>query len=325
MLNSTALSRAAVLDGFAAVARAAGLDPLALLARRNLPVAGLTDPELRVPAASVLSLLEDAAHEASMPDFGLAMADVRGFATLGAVGLAMREQPDLRHALNWLTHFGWVQTESVELSLEEGDGIAILDVALAAGMPHPAVQSIELSLASVARLIKSLLGAGWNPDMVLCSHARPASAMPYLRHFGQAPVFGAQRNALVIRTSDLDRPISGADPAMARELERYVGRIAGVRSQTLSQRVQGLIEHLLPGGTCRIERVARTLDVDRRTIHRRLAQEGTTFSALLDQTRRRLLSGYQDSAARSQTEIAELLGFSSLSAFSRWKRGRRAE
>ena len=320
MPRSTALSRAAVLDGFAAVARTAGLDPLALLARRGLPVAGLTDPELRVPAASVLSLLEDAAQAAAMPDFGLAMADVRGFSTLGAVGLAMREQPDLRQALNWLVGFGWVQTESVELSLEQADGVAILEVALAAGMPHPAVQSIELSLASVARLIKSLLGPGWNPDMVLCSHARPASVMPYLRHFGQAPMFGAERNAVVIQASDLDQPIIGADPAMARELERFVGQMAGVRSQTLAQRVQSLIEHLLPAGSCRIERIARTLSVDRRTIHRRLAQEGTTFSALLNHSRLRLLSGYRQGTVRSQTEIAGLLGFSSLSAFSRWKR-----
>lgn len=320
MPQSSPLSRAAVLDGFAAVAQAAGLDPLALLAQQHLPAACLTDPERRIPASSVVALFERAARAADMPDFGLAMADVRGFATLGAVGLVMREQRDLRSALGWLIDYGWVQTESVVPRLEEGPEVAILELSLAPGMPGPAPQSIELSLASIARLIRALLGPGWQPEMVLCSHARPRSVLPYLRHFGQAPVFGADRDALVLRSADLDQPITGADPAAARELERYLGLVAGPRSRSMADRVEGLIEQSLPRGTCRIETIARTLAADRRTVHRRLRAEGTTFTQLVERVRARLFDRHLASQTHSLTEIAELVGFSSLSALSRWRR-----
>ncbi|WP_088311468.1 AraC family transcriptional regulator [Novosphingobium sp. B 225] len=323
MTQTSPLSRAAVLDGFAAVAQAAGLDPLALLAEQRLPAGCLTDPEQRIPASSVIALFERAAQAADMPDFGLAMADVRGFATLGAVGLVMREQRDLRSALGWLIDYGWVQTESVVPRLEAGAEVTILDLTLAPGLPNSAPQSIELSLASIARLIRALLGPGWQPEMVLCSHARPRSVLPYLRHFGQAPVFGADRDALVLRSSDLDHPIAGADPGAARELERYLGLVAGPRCRKMADRVEALIEQSLPRGTCRIDNIARTLSADRRTVHRRLRREGTTFTELVDRVRTRLVERQLASQTNSLTEIAEQAGFSSLSALSRWRRQRR--
>jgi AraC-like DNA-binding protein len=60
--------------------------------------------------------------------------------------------------------------------------------------------------------------------------------------------------------------------------------------------------------------------MDRRTLHRRLVRQGTSFSELVQRERIELAQGYMDAGDRSLTEIAELLGFSCLSAFSRWKR-----
>lgn len=314
------LSRAAVLEGFAAAAQAGGLDPLALLARHGIPVAALGEPELRISARAVLLMLEDAARDAAMPDFGLTMAEARGFSTLGAVGLAMREQRDVRSALAWLMSRGWIQTESLVLELEETDELALLTLDVAPGMPLPAVQSLELAMAAIVRLLRHLLGADWQAEMVLFSHACPALLAAHLKHFGQVPQFGADRNALVLRRSDLDRPISGADPELARELERLLSRTSGERRISHSNRVQGLIRQALLRGSCRVDRVAAAMGIDRRTLHRRLATEGSSYTALLDQVRRERVSAYLAQGGLSLTEIAERVDFSSLSAFSRWRR-----
>lgn len=77
---------------------------------------------------------------------------------------------------------------------------------------------------------------------------------------------------------------------------------------------------LLPRGHCRVEAVAQHLGVDRRTVARHLAAEGTTFSALVDGVRRELLARYLAENARALTEVSALLGFSDASAFSRWHR-----
>jgi AraC-like DNA-binding protein len=57
-------------------------------------------------------------------------------------------------------------------------------------------------------------------------------------------------------------------------------------------------------------------------MHRHLAKEGETFSSLLDSVRGELATRYIDNRDRSLTTTAELLGFSALSAFSRWFRAK---
>lgn len=86
-------------------------------------------------------------------------------------------------------------------------------------------------------------------------------------------------------------------------------------------RVRELIEVLLPTGHCSIVQVARSLGVDRRTVQRRLAGSGQTFSSLLNAVRAELAERLVPNPRRSLTEIAEALGFSEPSAFSRWFRG----
>jgi AraC-like DNA-binding protein len=55
-------------------------------------------------------------------------------------------------------------------------------------------------------------------------------------------------------------------------------------------------------------------------VHRHLAREGETFSGLTNAVRVELVTRYVDNRERSLSTIAELLGFSALSAFSRWFR-----
>jgi AraC-like DNA-binding protein len=62
------------------------------------------------------------------------------------------------------------------------------------------------------------------------------------------------------------------------------------------------------------------MGMDRRTIHRHLAREGETFTSLMDAVRTELVTRYVENRDRPLAVIAELLGFSALSAFSRWFR-----
>ncbi|MGA6160047.1 helix-turn-helix domain-containing protein [Stenotrophomonas sp. NPDC087984] len=55
-------------------------------------------------------------------------------------------------------------------------------------------------------------------------------------------------------------------------------------------------------------------------MHRHLAQSGETFSSVLSSTRAQLAQQYLVNQNRTLTQIAELLGFSALSTFSRWFR-----
>jgi AraC-like DNA-binding protein len=117
---------------------------------------------------------------------------------------------------------------------------------------------------------------------------------------------------------DLDAEIGTADPVMARQLARYAEQASRERARLPEERVRELVLLLLPGSQATIERVAAHLGVDRRTVSRQLAARGTSFSSILDSVRAELTATYLGAGERPLTAIADLLGFSALSAFSRW-------
>jgi AraC-like DNA-binding protein len=81
-----------------------------------------------------------------------------------------------------------------------------------------------------------------------------------------------------------------------------------------------MIVRLLRARECTVEQVALQFGVDRRTVHRYLAREGHTFSAIFESVRRDLAPGYVADRRRSLAEVSALLGFATPSSFSRWYR-----
>ncbi|MEY4998171.1 MAG: hypothetical protein RIS00_215 [Pseudomonadota bacterium] len=323
MRDTIPMARSAVLDGFEATARGCDLDIDALLRRARITPASLRDSELLVPTARIVTLLEDASMACVNPSFGLLMGQARRFSVLGPVALIMREQPDLRSALMSLTRLGWAQAEGLESKLEDDGETAILTLTLVPELPRPATQAIELAVAAIVRMLRHFLGLDWSPQMLTFSHRRPADTRLYARFLGMTPVFRMERNAIVMLSADLNRPIADADPAFGRQLERLVESASRERGATRSKQVTEAMRRLLPTGNCSAAAVADLFGIDRRTLNRWLAAEGDSYSQLLHQTRTALCAQHRQGGSHSLTEIAGLLGFSSLSAYSRWRRLRK--
>ena len=89
------------------------------------------------------------------------------------------------------------------------------------------------------------------------------------------------------------------------------------RARPLTERVRSAILAELAGGNPSITVVAPRLHISPRTLERRLEREGTTFSTLLDDLRKRLALRYVASRDLELAEIAFLLGFSKTTAFHR--------
>ncbi|MBL8363526.1 MAG: AraC family transcriptional regulator [Rubrivivax sp.] len=314
----TTLVRSAALTHFADVASACGLDARALLAEVGLPARCLDEPDLRVPTARVGALLERAAARAREPLFGLRMAEQRRLSNLGPLGLLVRDEATLRSALEALVHHIHVHNEAMSVTVEERGGLVVIRVALDGG-GQPLRQAVEITVAVLFRVLRVFLGAGWQPRLVCFVHAAPPKLAMHRRLFGRAVEFGHEFNGIVCNAADLDQPNPAADAVMARYTRRLVEQAQRSRT-TMADRVRELVVLLLPRGHCRVEVVAQHLGLDRRTIARRLAAEGTTFSDLVNELRRELLARYRDDGGHAYTEIALRLGFSAPSAFSRWHR-----
>ncbi|MEU7038384.1 AraC family transcriptional regulator [Streptomyces sp. NPDC046237] len=315
------LVRTAALNGYVELSRSLGVDPHGLMKRVELNTADLAVQDRWISGPAAVRLLELSAATSRHDDFGLRMAELRRFSNLGPISLVVREEPDVRSALGLLLRHEHMYNELLHTRLSEQNGLATLKVDLRLGETAPARQATELVVGAFTRILRGFLDARWQPLSVSFTHTAPADSSRHRRLFGPGLEFNREFNGMVFYADDLDAPNAMADPQLRNYARQYFDAIAAApRDTSVADRVRELIEALLPTGRCSIEQVARSLGVDRRTVHRHLTHSGETFSSLLNATRMRLAEQVVASPRRSLTEVSDLLGFSSLSAFSRWFR-----
>ncbi len=310
--------RSASLTNYAEVARGAGLDPGRMLSEFGLPPRCLKEPELKVPIDAVRRLLEASAERSGIEGFGLLMAEARRLSNLGPLGLLIREQPTMRLALDVFARYANRFNESLFLTLEESGDVVVLREELIVGGGGTVRQSTELAIGVAFRTLRAFLGPNWRPRRVCFAHDAPADRSVHERIFGRNVEFGHDFNGIVCSRRDLEVPNPDADPELAKLARQLLDSDPANRSPDMSTRVREIVVMLLGTGMCTIDRAARHLGVDRRTIHRRLAREGATFSGLVESVRRELAERYVGDRNRKLAEVAALLGFSVPSAFSRW-------
>ncbi|NEW42215.1 AraC family transcriptional regulator [Nocardia cyriacigeorgica] len=315
------MSRSAVLNDYVEVAESVGLNPHSLMRVAGIDLGALTTTTTWIPAQSVDHLLEISAAQSCCPDFGVRMSVSRGLSNLGPVGLIAREEPDVRSALGIVLRHISLHNQAIDLSLTESGGLTTLYAQSAPGITLGR-QSIELVVASVFRILADLLPTDWQPVAICLAHEAPPDIDTHHRMLGQTVTFGQGIDGIITASSDLETPNPLSNPLLRPFTQEYLGLLAPATGTTLPLQVRDLIATLLPTENCSATRIAHSLGTDRRTLHRHLANAGESYSSILDAVRTEHARRAIDQGTRSLTEIAAELGFSELSAFSRWFRQR---
>jgi AraC-like DNA-binding protein len=162
--------------------------------------------------------------------------------------------------------------------------------------------------------IRSLTHLQWVPDQIRLARGRPASLSRYRRILPARLEFDAEFTGLVFDRSVLERRPPAADPERFERLERQV--IEQGRRSLLNDLRRALRIEMIRGGALS-DRVAHTLDVHRRTLHRRLRQEGTSFRQVLDEIRYDTARHMLQLTDMPLLQVATSLGYSDITAFTR--------
>jgi AraC-like DNA-binding protein/transposase len=194
---------------------------------------------------------------------------------------------------------------------------------IANGNIWPRRQDAEFSLASVTRVISDNFASQFTPLEVHFEHPAPEYPQPLERLF-RAPVRYLQPiNHLIIARPDALRLIRHEDQGLLATLERQVRDLIGEATPVLdtTSAARAVIDANLGISAITLDRVAAVLHLGPRTLQRRLAAEGTSLLALLDEVRHaravRLLS---QPGARVGL-VAQALGHIDPTAFRRAWRG----
>lgn len=267
-------------------------------------------------------MLERSAVQSGIEDFGLQLAGMRRLATLGPLSVALSQEPDLRSALTLLCRYEHSYNEALRMRLDEDGDLATMRLWFEFGEPAPTRQATELATAALLGIVRELLGRQWEPLSLCFTHRAPASLDAHRAAFGPRLQFGHEFSGLLFYATDLDAANTAADPLLRPYAEQLRQALGAPPAATVTGQVRQLVEMLLPVGRCSTRAVARSLGVTQRTLHRQLAAEGQSFSAIVHTTREALAERYLAADRYSLTGVSELLGFTSPSAFSRWFRQR---
>lgn len=316
--------------GMVAAQRARGNEPMVetLLEQAGVPAAILDDRSLRIGVDRYADLYNRLAAALDDEAFGMFATPLRSgsfeFLCRAALGA-----PDLTEALDRVARFLRLVLPELQFESWRGDSArAIWSIAAVPGTSMAArrtddpvrVFAFEWLLRLVHALACWLAGRGLALDRVRFPYARPDHAGDYAliytddsRFDPNAPRLEATLSALL-----LDLPVRRDETSLGEFLRGSPGRIAQLyrRDRETVQRVRDLLRFALPelpsAGA-----VARRFNLSERSLHRRLADEGSNFRTVRDALRRDLALSRLARSDLPLATIAAELGFGEPSAFYR--------
>lgn len=313
------LVRVAALSGYFEVMAVLGADPRPLLREQGLSADLLREPEQPIAAPAIIRLLERSAAVTGCETLGLRMAEGRTLAHLGATSLLIAHQPSLRLSIEALCEFRARVNSTLVLDYQAVGDEVVLRESFSLARPEPWRQALDLALGVLAKICSAALGEGWNPRAVCFSRAAPprAELAIYHRLFGCRPLFDSAFDGIVVAAADFDRINPRADRQLAHHARQLLAA-GGPAARTRADEVEALIAMLLPSGRASVQVCAASMGQTVRSLQRALDAEGASFSLLLNRVRARQATQLLAHSGLRITDIADLLGYGSVGAFSRW-------
>jgi AraC-like DNA-binding protein len=287
--------------------REAGIDPGQL----GDPSSRLSDEAVDRAWISAQTLIRD-------PCFGLHAHRCWHPSHLGALGYAWLTSSTLRSALLRLCRYARTLSDRADVTVADCEkGLLVrFDAEQQQEKEIPAM--VDATLCLLVDMCRVNFGDTLDPVEVSLRRAPPACAGRYYAYFRSPVQFEAPENSLVLPAQAVDRTLPGANAHLARMHDRVLTEYLAQLHQTdIVARVRAIILEDLPTGNVSQESVAEELHMGERTLQRRLKEHGTSFSRILEETRRELALAYLRDHRMSLLEISYLLGFSDPSAFSR--------
>ncbi|GAA4709946.1 AraC family transcriptional regulator [Pseudonocardia yuanmonensis] len=308
-------------------AAVAGVPAEALLRGSHIPPALLADSEQLIEARQEIAVIRNLLHVfGDRPGLGVEIGRLYHLTAYGYYGFLLAACSSVRETVRHGLRYAPLTFAFSTMSVYETDVPSVVQDLVADDVPRDIRRFVvERDLAAAIQLQRELLP--WPRRVPLREvrlgpdHGRAPLPPVFKEHFEVPVSCGHPRTELVYDPGFLDEPLPMASPhtaaVMIQQCERVrterlhrTGIAAQVRAQLLGR------ESLDVG----LEEVAESLHYPPRTLRRRLAQEGTTFRAILDEVRWTLAEDLLRTPAVPRGELARRLGYRDWSSYLRARR-----
>lgn len=294
----------------------AGINPTNVLRRAGLPEDLLGREKAYLSTQEYFRLWKGLEDETEDPRLPIHLGTYFSAESLNPPVFAALCSQDLNGALARLSVYKRLIGPMV-LKVEQDDVETTLTLKWLDEKVVPPASLVAMELVFFVKLARMATRTELCPTKVISPiNLEPEQA--YVDFFGVGVRTG-QDPRISFRAADATLPFLTANKKMWEcfepELRKNLSELDEMA--TTSDRVEAALLELLPGGAATIDSVAVKLGVSRRTLQRRLKQEGQTFQRLLKKTRSELAKHYLRSSKMSGAEISFLLGFEEPNSFFR--------
>jgi AraC-like DNA-binding protein len=192
-----------------------------------------------------------------------------------------------------------------------------LTISYAIPDPKQDIAAIQNARSSILlRMCRDAYGTDVRLLEVAFTH--PCRPCPYEELFGCPVRYEAPYNSVTFPRDVVERYLPAENLDLARRTdETHQEFVRSLNDQSVTERVRRAVLNELPSGKPSAAEVAHALAVSPRTLQRKLQQEETTFEDVIEGVRKELAQHYVQSGEYDLLEVAYLMGFSTLPAFSR--------
>jgi AraC-like DNA-binding protein len=296
---------------FARAMRDVGLDP---------DVTHNRDAE--VPLQSFVELLENVAGSWGTDAFGVLLAESYSFGMTGIFDHAIANSPTLEAALANYVRFYNLVVGGYELELKKGESRSYLTTTVPPFLgAHD--QSVDGTLALQVIRIRHVMVDPTFPIAIDMMRRTPRAVDEFYRVLGPDVRFGRPQNRIGVATADLQRPVPIADSFLYELVEAAADKASHARrtADDAANRLAMYLGGALASGETSLDAAAEALGLTPRALARELRKAGTNYSEFVASVRKSMAEHYIRKSDLPLTEVAFLLGFSELSAFSRAAKG----
>lgn len=273
---------------------------------------------LALPIEDLTDMLDQVAVLKGAGFFGVDVAKRVTAAHLGVLGYVLLACPHLGAALNRLEKYARLLDRSFFMEITGDEKYITFSWPLMIReVYHPLFA--EMGIATFVQYARNLTGKDLPLQSVSFCHEPIVDVSRYTEFFGCPVQFNQPEAFMSFEINHLNTPLRQPDERLLTILENQAMQaLAQIpNQQQFLQQVHAIMLTLCRETLPTLDEVASRLNMSARTLQRKLSDHGFTFQQLLEQTQQHLAEQYLKDERLQLVEIAQLLGYSDQSAFTR--------
>ena len=324
-MNSIPLVRQAALAPAVSYLAAEGIPVHRYLGRAKLSIPQAETLESLLPLHQLCDFLSTVARAEGIRDLGFRIAGHLGTESLGVFGRLIAQSLTLHESLQTSLELVSSYNSGLRIWVEHHDDQVRYCQKYVESLPQDQItEVVHLGLANALAAPRHALGPDWKPNRIELP-SDPVDLTAYFPTFTDLPLsFNQPHMSVWAEQKVLSAPLPRFDSSYCRpanEKER-ASFVATAPASDPAGQLEQAIESTLGHPELSLRLTAAIIGTSPRTLQRRLTEQGSSFSRLLQGVRFRNAQRLLRDSERPLTEIAKRLGYTDpanfIRAFKRW-------